>query len=402
MIARLKFIQISRACIAQHGARLNRNRVLSQHVFSALTRQRTVRVAPFAMPASARHCTIALPPLDTLPWMPPGARVPSSMLPRRRAAGAAEDAAAAAARLLHGRCLILLGDSSMTETAHDLAVLLHGLGARDAAGYLHRAVRMPGLATAKLGRGKYQLRVPVGPSAPPNRSSDFVVTFARTHRKMWFTAPSDTVVLHRSIAHENVSGNGMGIAALGSDALRAELAAMAQYRCGSRPRSLWLQSGYHDVLRLQERRFGDLMGPSRARWWGESCAHFERALAWAEGLAPHRLWLSRHAARGVPCPRPPCPADVDRALEAIEGWVRAWVAARPAGAWRYVDHREAWACSPFAAGAAAERRVPVHTGAIQRFYADPAYEHAYLSPLRTWLAVEAMAGAPRGKRVRVA
>ena len=122
---------------------------------------------------------------------------------------------------------------------------------------------------------------------------------------------------------------------------------------------LWLQSGYHDVENVK------LLPLFRF--------FFARAVEWAETLAPRRLWLSRQAAE-------------HENVTKLEDWVRTSGLPRRAG-WTYVDHREAWACSPAREGEG-EARVPAHTGLYQAVYYNESYDAFYLSMLRTWLAVK--------------
>ena len=70
--------------------------------------------------------------------MPERLPVPTDLLPATNAS-----VASATGELLRGKCLVLLGDSTMTETAHDLAVLLFGLTGAAFDSYLRRATRMP-------------------------------------------------------------------------------------------------------------------------------------------------------------------------------------------------------------------------------------------------------------------
>ena len=305
--------------------------------------------------------------------MPERLPVPTDLLPATNAS-----VASATGELLRGKCLVLLGDSTMTETAHDLAVLLFGLTGAAFDSYLRRATRMPSHATVRLENNVSLLHVggnargaeaSVGNGHPASNDdgdgdgdgNGAFVTFAPTHRRMWFTAPRwNVTVVHRFIGHASLLGNGMGIRSLNAPELRAELEALVAEQCGARPRVLWLQSGYHDVENVK------LLPLFRF--------FFARAAEWAETLAPRRLWLSRQAAEHE---------NVTR----LEDWVRTSGLPRRTG-WTYVDHREAWACS-----VDDTERVSMHTGTIMQGFHNPDYCCYHLSSLRTWLAVRESADA---------
>lgn len=348
--------------------------------------------------------------------MPAGASVPASLMPH---AHSGEDAFAVAGQLLRGQCVLLLGDSTMTETAHDLAILLHGLSGAALDEYMHRATRMGGNntygravlqkdANQSLRGQKNQLNISTGRAGARNLS----VVFEPNHRKLVFHAEaSDTVVVHRFIGHSSVALDFMGIRSLANPEVREEITAMANEHCGVRRRVLWLESGYHDVFgkdasdpkpawakplicKPSNRPLCELHGPERASTSAnltkdpaayvpaELRSHFKHALHWAETLAPHRLWLSRHASW----------TSSDHTYEAVvlvhavrrlDRWVQTALLP-PRKAWRYVDYREAWRCS---VDAHTEVDVPVHTGAIMRGYHNSSYCCYYLSALRTWQAV---------------
>lgn len=62
--------------------------------------------------------------------------------------------------------------------------------------------------------------------------------------------------------------------------------------------------------------------------------------------------------------------------------------------WTYSDHATAWQCEA-PAGSEEERRVPLHTGPIQRGFANRSYCCFHLSALRTWLAIKLTRGEGR-------
>lgn len=313
-------------------------------------------------------CSITTPPW--LPRMPERLSVSSELLTAANAS-----VASATGELLRGKCMVLLGDSTMTETAHDLAVLLFGLTGSSFDNYLRRATRMPSHATTRLennvsllhvGGNVHGAEASVGNGQGHLASRDeggdgAFVTFAPTHRRMWFTAPRwNVTVVHRFIGHASLMGNGMGIRSLNAPELRQELEALVAERCGARPRVLWLQSGYHDVENVK------LLPLFRF--------FFARAVDWAETLAPRRLWLSRQAAE-------------HENVTAVEDWVRT-SGIPPRASWTYVDHRRAWTCAVLDT-----ERVSMHTGTIMQGFHSPDYCCYHLSCLRTWLAVRESADA---------
>ena len=81
--------------------------------------------------------------------MPPGTTVPEALLPRSDADGGAT-AASVVQHTLRGRCLLVLGDSTATETVHDLVGMLLNLTDHSLRKYLQRAVRMPKAAQARV------------------------------------------------------------------------------------------------------------------------------------------------------------------------------------------------------------------------------------------------------------
>ena len=359
------------------------------------------------------RCVTAQPPLSSLPYVTDNTVIPHSMLQAaRRHTPHSSTAAAAAATRLRGRCLILLGDSSVTETIHDLAILLHGLTSADRDEYVGRATRMPSAATEQLPNNRSVLRV-----------KSVEAYFEPSHRKMWFReTSSDTVVLHRFIGHMQLDKNGMGLRSLsseqpGSNFVRKELERCTAERCdNTRPRTLWLQSGYHDVKK-DDARPGNLSLSFKSL--------FRSAIQWLESLASDRVWLTRHAA--VEVNRVFKRAMAAAAIETIEEWVHEdpqGLALEKRG-WAISRHRDVWQCSTMEgmveaaakerataaefywpnSGAATdllsdpatERRLPIHIGSIAMYQATErssmcwtscTFCCAYLCSLRTWSAIE--------------
>lgn len=99
---------------------------------------------------------------------------------------------AAARECLQNKRLLLLGDSTMTETAHDLAILLSGIATDSTALHQHvlAATRVPGQASMRMprlsGRGGIDTASPVE------------VEFYATHRHFDISLPSLNIsIVHR-------------------------------------------------------------------------------------------------------------------------------------------------------------------------------------------------------------
>lgn len=264
---------------------------------------------------------------------------------------------------LHGTCLILLGDSTVAETAHDLAILMGAPFER----YLYAATRM------NLSEPSGIIRAPeANESGPP-----LVARFYPGHRNFTIESspPWDVVVYHRFIGHSSLSGNYEGIRALAHPRLRTDIEQDAASACGNRSRELWLNSGAHDPEARPEETHATQLSASFAN-------AARSAIGWAETLAPRRLWLSRHssAAHHARCSRRDyeCRGSIFH-LEAIEAWWRQELHPRPG--WAYVDHREAWECEQ-----SKDADVPLHTGAIALWH-NASYCCYHLSMLRTLCAL---------------
>lgn len=136
-------------------------------------------------------CLQPTPPLASLPLLPAQVLVLRALQPDHRDGATMQSVVA---KLLRGRCLILLGDSTMAETAHDTAILLHGLTGASLETYLYNATRMPTAATYTDAHNNSVLRLVGGALGDGTLSISVEVN----HRKMWFTAShSDTAVYAR-------------------------------------------------------------------------------------------------------------------------------------------------------------------------------------------------------------
>ena len=328
-------------------------------------------------------CALMQPKLATSPGeAADGLAVQQALLSRAAELTASRgDASARAARMLHGRCLILLGDSTMEETVDDLSILLWNLHGAALEQFASRASRMPSAADYTSADNTTSL---LNMSSFGARHTG-TISFQTNQRKMWFThAPSDVVVLHRFIGHPELFGNARGIGTLNVLKVRSELLAMADAACGARPRVLWLQSGYHDVANPLLR--GTLRDPHAPGGLATSYARIaSKALDWSERLAPTRLWLSRHDFSVKSAYEKAEGTEHYNAVRFFEDWIQGH-ALPPRRNWKYVDHREAWSCA-----VRDERALPLHVGPIQRGWYNSSWCCLHLSSLRTWAAVVATA-----------
>ncbi len=317
-----------------------------------------------------------------LPELPPGTLLPAR-LSQHLTPSPNRTASHGVRRELHGRCLVLLGSSTMAEAAHDLAVLL---GANFSS-YVVRATHMHGKPSG-FESGKAPDRV--------------TATFYPNHRNFTLASASlDSRVYSRQVTGwprhgVDASGNYLGIRVLDdpnpryanrSRSLRRGIAREVAAACGSRPREVWLNTGDHEWYYSNKTR-GDPYALSTALPEEEPISReFERVLRkgmqFVETLAPSRAWVSRHLEPAMT--NPPSPG-IDVVGRRIEAWAQSETARR--AGWRYVDHRQPWSCLGRDVSS-----VPLHTGAIARGYWNRHYDQAFLSTLRTLAAVWTIGGA---------
>lgn len=222
---------------------------------------------------------------------------------------------AAAAERLRGRCILVVGDSTMGEVTHDLAVVLGAnstrwLGSIDLAKYTLQTLTEPEQGLTGLFHHS-------------NRNTTLLST------------RHDAIVFYRYIGNADINQNYQGLRSLRSATLRAELLRASGAWCGRRPRELWLWSLYHDI------------------WYTTYLSESERRehMRFLEALAPHRAWIGHHSTnfsrssfhRGRKIITPYL-----FNVSAPEAWWRSEVVDLPG--WRYVDYREAWGCETSALG----------------------------------------------------
>ena len=258
--------------------------------------------------------------------------LPPKMVPQHLNPALLAPAASLANAHLRGKCFILLGDSTIGETATDLGLVL-------------------GTSLVSLERELRRLwgwDEHTSPSRAHLDGNGF--WFHPSTRNMTIVSHKyDAVVYSRFAAHPapTLVGNFMGIRSLLNSALQREINESTAHWCGARPRVLWLQAGYHDVAGN-----GALAGVSESAAAARHvwAADAKAVLRWLEALAPERTWLSRHVGSQVWVD----PSKLERLVrnELLPARTRAQpLDPRP---WSYSDHREAWACE--SAATVAHRR----------------------------------------------
>ena len=130
---------------------------------------------------------------------------------------------------LRDRTVLLLGDSTMTETAHDIAVLLAQLGHDEAEQYLRNATRSSQPSALDLGDAG-------------------TASFYPNHRNMTIhIAASNTTLIHRFTGHHNISLNTGGTATFSAPEFQEELSCLLGEAVGCRtPDIILVNSGLHD------------------------------------------------------------------------------------------------------------------------------------------------------------
>ena len=219
-------------------------------------------------------------PLSRPPELAPSL-LPPKMVPQHLYPALIAPATAVANAHLRGKCFLLLGDSTMAETATDLGLVL-------------------GTSLINLERELRRLwgwNETTSPSRAKLNGNTF--RFHPSTRNMTIVSPEhDAIVYHRFVAHPapTLVGNFKGINSLHDVPLRHEIEASATRLCGTRDRVLWLQAGYHDVAGNGAlAQAGETAATTRNKWATDASA----ALTWLEGLAPERSWLSRHVGKNV-------------------------------------------------------------------------------------------------------
>ena len=263
-------------------------------------------------------------PLSRPPELAPSL-LPPKMVPQHLYPALIAPATAVANAHLRGKCFLLLGDSTMAETATDLGLVL-------------------GTSLINLERELRRLwgwNETTSPSRAKLNGNTF--RFHPSTRNMTIVSPEhDAIVYHRFVAHPapTLVGNFKGINSLHDVPLRHEIEASATRLCGTRDRVLWLQAGYHDVAGNGAlAQAGETAATTRNKWATDASA----ALTWLEGLAPERSWLSRHVGKNVW-------TDPSK----LEHLVHHKLLPNRSQPWTHSDHREAWACE--GAGTIARRR----------------------------------------------
>ncbi|MEW5304821.1 MAG: hypothetical protein WDW36_007404 [Sanguina aurantia] len=222
-------------------------------------------------------------------------------------------------KLMAGKRVTLLGDSSMAETAHDLVLLISGIGGS-------QELRMSYMQQAKHVWDPTRVCIPF-PSPPdgtklrfqPMDSSDgggcatgTEVRFHGSHRNMTVTVPAlDFCLRFRFTGHHELDKNNGGISTFFEPAFQAELHGLLHNPCGDgRPGVLVINSGLHDFGHWEHvrprddyeshmNRLGELLGRVRQNgttvlWKGNLGPYATHSEAWRnvipqEVMAAHKI-----------------------------------------------------------------------------------------------------------------
>ena len=254
-----------------------------------------------------------------------------------------------AAEQLRGRCLIIVGDSTMGEITHDLAVVL---GANST-----RWLSTIDLTNFTLQRLTEESEGLTGLFHHANRNTTLL------------SAKVNAVVFYRYIGNANINLNYEGLKSLRSATLRAELRRASDAWCGKRPRELWLWSLYHDL------------------WYSAYLDEGERRqhMDFLETLAPSRAWIAHHStnfSRSSYKHGHKISTPFLFNVSGHEEWWRAETVGRLG--WRYVDYRSAWKCETNALGALeASREHKVGNSAVAT---EPPHAPTSAEQCRQWRA----------------
>lgn len=170
--------------------------------------------------------------------------------------------ALAARTALAGKCVVLLGDSTMQETAHDIIILLSGIAGNPALlhSYLHQATRQNSFSKVCIPfypANQTDLSfVAMGQAMPPcNDGVD--VYFHGSHRNMTAHIYSTRTVLRtRFTGHHILSNNMGGINTFFAPQFQVELDELLVRGCDGKPTDiLIINTGHHDRV-LHEHRDG--------------------------------------------------------------------------------------------------------------------------------------------------
>lgn len=292
---------------------------------------------------------------------PRGATVPRNLVPLL--------STPASSFLGNDTCLVLLGDSTLTETAQDMQLFLE---------LNQEPARCPLATTTATSTN------------PIFNFSNWVHkmsnTFPRTGKEVTYQYPHSNITFHtlnrlfyieaaglsiyfRFIGHSNLRKNNMGLATLNDAKVRKAILHGINRLCGTKKKVLLLQSGYHDAA--------------------ASSAHYpvsrevvDTALTWLQqdvlAAGEKAYFLARQVgavAEGGPRERMQSLFDHVRDFMTQQEKSEAY-----RGVWHFVDCRAAFIChqphrESFGLGG--------HVGAIARGYINTSFPHYYLSVLQT-------------------
>jgi hypothetical protein len=270
---------------------------------------------------------------------------------------------------LAGQCFILLGDSTLSETGIDLGFLMECGGNKcinSTETYLqwaHFSCNQPVQQTSFF-RGRFM-----------NAS------FFHGNRHWLLESPvyNVTVYMH-FIGHANFRDNFQGLQSLLDQTVQQRILHNVNTYCGSRPRVLWLNSGYHDMRAANHHpeRFEDIFD-----WLSSNVVP---SISSRSGDVINSLFLSRQPPPSYP------PGHRLTMIERLQGDPKRMIAFNSfiknitdhKGGWTYVDYKEALACHKNGS----TYGLHGHIGAIGKYIDSVNFHNQYLSILQTMLALK--------------
>ena len=204
---------------------------------------------------------------------------------------------------LSNKCVVLLGDSTMQETAHDLVILLSGIASHSDTlhSYVQQATRQG---------GQTQVCVPFEPVPellfrPQDTELDcdqgVSVNFFGDHRNMTIAASSLKFYMRmRFTGHPELPKNMAGIQTFFAERFQEELRGLLDSACdGSPPDIVVINSGQHDVESSQEAyeeamvqlatRLQQLQDRGTRIVWKGNYGGIMDSHAWLDALAQQKL-----------------------------------------------------------------------------------------------------------------
>lgn len=154
--------------------------------------------------------------------------------------------------ILTNKCVLLLGDSTMQETLHDLVLLLSGVAPNPnlLRSYVDQATRQQGNTQVCVTADLAENHLSFSPmqDTKPYCSEGVEVKFYGNHRNMTARVHRLNLTLRlRYTGHANLSENGGGLKTFFANEFQPELDTLLHGACDGRPPDiLFINSGHHD------------------------------------------------------------------------------------------------------------------------------------------------------------